>query len=62
MCFGPTFAEFARGEYLVFVDADVRVHTDTLRLFLDTFRADPEIAAVFGAYDAKLVVRVLGVR
>jgi glycosyltransferase involved in cell wall biosynthesis len=55
---GPAYArnrgaEFAMGEYLVFVDADVSVHTDTLRLFLDTFRADPEIAAVFGAYDTK---------
>lgn len=52
---GPAFArnrgvEVARGEWVVFIDADVVVHADTLRRFLD--RLSPgTIAAVFGAYD-----------
>jgi GT2 family glycosyltransferase len=38
-------------EVLVFVDADVEVHGDALELFERRFAADPELAAVFGAYD-----------
>jgi hypothetical protein len=41
----------ARGDWLVFIDADVRVHTDTLNRFLTATTANPSIVAVFGAYD-----------
>lgn len=44
-------AEVARGEVLVFVDADVRVHGDTLERFLEVLEEEPDVAAVFGAYD-----------
>lgn len=54
---GPAFArnrgaEYARGELLVFVDADVCVHRSALAGFVMAFRADPDVVAVFGAYDA----------
>ena len=42
----------SRGDILVFIDADVSVHGDTLRRLDDAFRADAGIAGVFGAYDA----------
>jgi hypothetical protein len=41
----------ARGEVLVFVDADVCVHGDTLRRFAWAFAEQPDAAAVFGSYD-----------
>jgi len=41
----------AKGELLVFVDADVEVHPDTLERFEQTFAADVGLAAVFGSYD-----------
>lgn len=41
----------ARGPILVFVDADVCVHPDALRLLYDTLSCRPELSAVFGAYD-----------
>jgi glycosyltransferase involved in cell wall biosynthesis len=43
--------EHARGRYLVFVDADVCVHSDTLTLFADVFARDPTVDAVVGSYD-----------
>ena len=43
--------EKALGRYLVFIDADVCVHTDTLALFVDAFSRDPTIDAVVGSYD-----------
>lgn len=43
----------ARADILVFVDADVCVHSDVLRKFLAVFSADPEVSAVFGAYDTE---------
>lgn len=46
-------AEVARGEVLVFIDADVCVHPDTLRRFAELFRAHPDVAGAFGAYDAE---------
>jgi glycosyltransferase involved in cell wall biosynthesis len=54
---GPAYArnrgvEAARGEVVVFVDADVCVHTDTLRLFADLFDRHPDVTAIFGSYDA----------
>ena len=38
-------------EVVVFVDADVVVHPDARARLLARFRADPELAAVFGSYD-----------
>jgi cellulose synthase/poly-beta-1,6-N-acetylglucosamine synthase-like glycosyltransferase len=35
----------------VFIDADVRVHQDTLRQFVEVFKREPNVSAVFGAYD-----------
>lgn len=53
---GPAYSrnrayEFSRGHVLVFVDADVRVHPDSLRLIAMQFLKNPELGAVFGAYD-----------
>jgi glycosyltransferase involved in cell wall biosynthesis len=53
---GPAFArnagaKVAIGEVLVFVDADVAVHTDTLRLLRKRLDDDRGLVAVFGAYD-----------
>ncbi|MGH7474855.1 MAG: glycosyltransferase [Longimicrobiales bacterium] len=53
---GPAYArnrgsEVSRGEVLVFIDADVRVHRDTLRRFTELFSGDPSLAAAFGSYD-----------
>jgi glycosyltransferase involved in cell wall biosynthesis len=42
----------ARGEILVFVDADVVVPPDALLLIGEEFDRDPELAAVFGSYDS----------
>ncbi|MHB1223772.1 MAG: glycosyltransferase family 2 protein [Gemmatimonadaceae bacterium] len=50
-------AEQARGDLLVFLDADVCLHPDALRRFADAFAADqaraagPALGAVFGVYD-----------
>ncbi|HEX7023990.1 MAG TPA: glycosyltransferase family 2 protein, partial [Gemmatimonadales bacterium] len=44
-------ARVARGEWLFFVDADVRVHSDTLLRFRDSVLAHPDASAIFGAYD-----------
>jgi glycosyltransferase involved in cell wall biosynthesis len=41
----------ACGSYLVFVDADVCVHADTLERFAALFASDFEVDAVIGAYD-----------
>jgi hypothetical protein len=53
---GPAFArnrgaDIARGDVLVFVDADVCVHPDALRLIVQTLEQEPDVSAVFGAYD-----------
>lgn len=44
-------AAIARGEVLVFVDADVVIAQENLALLAERFTARPEIAALFGAYD-----------
>jgi GT2 family glycosyltransferase len=44
-------AGVARGDLLVFVDSDVVVAPDALSRMVEAFRADPHIAALFGAYD-----------
>jgi glycosyltransferase involved in cell wall biosynthesis len=54
---GPAYArnrgcDAARGAVIVFVDADVCVHTETLRQLAELFHEDPEIGAAFGSYDA----------
>lgn len=44
-------AAAARGEWLVFVDADVVVHPETLRRIDTVTRGPDDVAAVFGTYD-----------
>ncbi|HEU4630960.1 MAG TPA: glycosyltransferase [Gemmatimonadaceae bacterium] len=44
--------EVARGRFIVFVDADVCVHVDTLRRLREALVGDDGLGAVFGAYDA----------
>jgi glycosyltransferase involved in cell wall biosynthesis len=41
----------ARGDVLVFIDADVAVHADTLARIEQTLNEHPEVAAFFGSYD-----------
>lgn len=53
---GPAFArnrgaDAARGTILIFIDADVAVHDNTLALIEDTFRKHPSVDALFGSYD-----------
>ena len=53
---GPAFArnrgvETAAGAVVVFIDADVCVHPDTLSRFAEHFRASDDLVSVFGAYD-----------
>jgi len=44
-------AGVANSELLMFVDADVVVHPDTVATAIAAFGADPSIAACFGSYD-----------
>ncbi len=44
-------AEAASGDLIAFIDADVAVHADALRLLSDRLWADPSLVAVFGSYD-----------
>ena len=44
-------ARSATGDVLVFVDADVAVHPDTLGRLLGHFARHPDVAAIFGSYD-----------
>lgn len=44
-------AERARGDIVVFVDADVEIHPDALGRVRAAFERDPGCAAVFGSYD-----------
>jgi glycosyltransferase involved in cell wall biosynthesis len=41
----------AHGEVLVFIDADVAVHADTLARIESYLSRQPEVAALFGSYD-----------
>jgi GT2 family glycosyltransferase len=41
----------ARGEVIVFVDADVVIHAGALELIRSAFAGDPELTALFGSYD-----------
>jgi glycosyltransferase involved in cell wall biosynthesis len=40
-----------RGRYVVFVDADVCLHSDALTHFASTFAANPNVDAIIGSYD-----------
>jgi GT2 family glycosyltransferase len=44
-------AEQARGDVVVFVDADVVVHRDAFSRLRDAFARRPDLVAVFGSYD-----------
>jgi len=44
-------AQQARGDILLFVDADVELHADAMERIRARFANDPELAAVFGSYD-----------
>jgi GT2 family glycosyltransferase len=44
-------ARVATGDILVFIDADVAVHADTLGRMESVFVAAPEVDALFGSYD-----------
>jgi hypothetical protein len=44
-------ARRARGEVLLFVDADVELHSDAVRRLRSHFQRDPSPGAVFGSYD-----------
>ncbi len=61
---GPAFArnrgaQKASGEVLVFFDADVFVHEDTIRKIEKHFAQNPEVAALFGSYDDEPTARGL---
>ena len=45
-------ARRARGDVLVFIDADVVPHRDALERFRAAFDEDPTLVAAFGSYDA----------
>jgi glycosyltransferase involved in cell wall biosynthesis len=44
-------AKAARGDILLFLDADVRVHGDTIQRVLWNFDSDSQLDAVIGSYD-----------
>ena len=57
-CHGPAAArnrgaQFARGEYLFFLDSDVCVYPETLQELIDSFTREPDVDAVFGSYDSQ---------
>ena len=56
--YGPAYArnrgvEVSRGEVIVFVDADICVHSDSLRRFAVLFAKDSDLGAAFGSYDTR---------
>ncbi len=44
-------AEAAKGEILLFIDADVSIYPDTLDQVVSSFELNPHISALFGSYD-----------
>lgn len=44
-------AEDARGDILVFLDADIVIRSDTLEKIVDIFSQSPDISALIGSYD-----------
>jgi glycosyltransferase involved in cell wall biosynthesis len=56
--YGPAYArnrgfEVARGECIVFLDADVCVYPDTLAQFALALGRAPDVSAVFGSFDTR---------
>lgn len=54
--YGPGYArnrgaEVARGDVVLFVDADVIITPDTIGRVVETMTGRPQVAAVFGSYD-----------
>ena len=49
--------EHARGEIVVFIDADVLVHPETLGRFAEAFARNPTLSAAFGSYDNRPTAR-----
>jgi Glycosyl transferase family 21 len=45
-------AEQAKEDVLVFIDSDVEVHSDVFVRIRSAFEHDPDLAAMFGSYDA----------
>jgi len=45
-------AQIATSDIIFFVDGDVVLHPDTLSQVVERFQANPELAALFGSYDA----------
>lgn len=45
--------QHARGDVIVFVDADVELHPEAVSSLHDALSGNPAIAAVFGSYDAQ---------
>lgn len=55
--YGPAYArnrgfEVATSELVAFLDADVKVHSETLRRFVSALTEHPNVCAVVGSYDA----------
>jgi glycosyltransferase involved in cell wall biosynthesis len=46
-------ADVSQGEYLLFLDADVCVHPETVGLAVEALSQNPSVDAVFGSYDAR---------
>lgn len=46
-------ARVAQGNILLFVDADVMIYPDVLSRVFEIFEEQPDLAAVFGSYDAR---------
>lgn len=44
-------ANAAQGDIVLFIDADVTIHSDTLASVEDAFQQAPELAALIGSYD-----------
>jgi GT2 family glycosyltransferase len=44
-------AEVAKGDILLFIDADVTIQPDTLEKIVSVFQNDPDLAALMGSYD-----------
>lgn len=52
-------ASLARSQILVFVDADVAIHSDVLERISQFFGASPEYSAIIGSYDAQPAARTI---
>jgi glycosyltransferase involved in cell wall biosynthesis len=46
-----TGAQYAKGDILLFIDADITVREKTISMVVDNFLSEPDIAALFGSYD-----------